>query len=332
MANIPYPILFDHVYKDYIWGGSSIAGTYGRDDTPEICAESWEVSDRPEGMSIVSNGPLAGRTLHDIVQDWGVDLLGSSVTSPVFPLLIKIIDAKKRLSLQVHPNDETALLYGGEAKTEAWAVLDTEKGSGLYAGFEKAPTPGAFRKAVEDETVEDMLNFIPVEKGVAIYIPGGRLHAIGEGCLLLEVQQNSNTTYRVYDWGRLGHDGKPRELHMEQALQVIDWEGEPGEASEPKMLLRKGKNTLWELIDSPFFRMWRRDVNDPQTVKQDGLSFAVLFAASGRLTVEIAGCSESIAAGTSCLVPAIADNYTITPEEPDSSVIEIRVPPEGTGI
>lgn len=332
MKKVPYPILFDHVYKDYIWGGSRIAEIYGRDDTPEICAESWEISDRPEGMSVVSNGSMAGLTLHDIVQELGEDLLGNSVVATSFPLLIKIIDAKKRLSLQVHPDDETALKYGGEAKTEAWAVLDTEKDSGVYAGFKEAPTPRAFRMAVEDETVENMLNFIAVKKGLAIYIPGGSLHAIGEGCLLLEVQQNSNTTYRVYDWGRLGHDGNPRELHMEQALQVIDWGGKAGKATEPKMLLRKGKNTLWELTEGPFFRMWRRDVNVPQTVKQDGLSFTVLFAASGRLAVEVAGTIETIPAGTSCLIPAIADNYTVTPEEPDSSVMEIRTPHTGARV
>lgn len=324
----PYPILFTHIYKDYIWGGDDISGIYGRSDTPEVCAESWEIADRPEGMSVIRNGHMAGRTLHEVAQDWGEDLLGTSVSSSVFPLLIKIIDANKKLSLQVHPDDHSAHNCGGEAKTEAWVILNTKKGAGVYAGFRKTPVPGAFRRAIENETVEDMLHFVEAKEGSAIYIPGGQLHAIGEGCLLLEVQQNSNTTYRVYDWGRLGHDNKPRDLHIEQAMQVIDWEGKPGEAAVPRILIKKGKNALWELTDSPFFRLWRRDINEPQTVKQDGLSFTVVFAVTGRLSIEVCGVSETITAGTSCLVPAIADDYTLTPEEPGSAAIEVRMPPK----
>ncbi|MDZ4199894.1 MAG: type I phosphomannose isomerase catalytic subunit, partial [Kiritimatiellia bacterium] len=224
----PYPLLLKPAYKNYLWGGTRIAEVYGRETPPGPVAESWEVSTRPEGMSLVLNGPLAGRTLQEAIDTMGEDLLGARAPRGQMPLLIKLIDARDRLSVQVHPDDESAALHGGEAKTEMWILLDAEPGACLFAGFRPGLARPEIEQAIREGRWTEILQTLPVRAGDAVFIPGGRVHAIGAGCLILEIQQNSNTTYRLYDWDRKGSDGKPRKLHLEQALSVIRWE-DPGE-------------------------------------------------------------------------------------------------------
>lgn len=304
----PYPLLLEPAYKDYIWGGNRIPRVFRRPLPDGIYAESWEVSTRPEGPSLVANGPLAGRTLAD-----AIPAMEHHAARTAFPLLLKLIDARERLSLQVHPDDITATRCGGEAKTEAWHVLDAAPGARVFAGFRSAMTEPSFRDAIATGRLEACLRAVPVGAGDTIFIPGGRVHAICEGCLLLEVQQNSNTTYRVYDWGRVDRDGKPRELHLEKALQVIRWEdtGEPKTRPVPR--INADGTTSMELVASPYFRLERLDLAGPLTCRHDGRSFHVLFASGMALNVEHAGGSVEVPFGRSCLIPAALREYRLLP-------------------
>ncbi|MCF7855604.1 MAG: class I mannose-6-phosphate isomerase [Candidatus Pacebacteria bacterium] len=313
MQCVAYPLLLRPVYKNYIWGGTRIAERYGRSETPDSCAESWEVSNRPEGMSVVQNGPLAGKTLHELVASCGPDLVGAKGRPDHFPLLIKLIDARERLSLQVHPNDETAAIYGGEAKTEAWYVVDADPDAKVYAGLRNPTSADTLREAIQSGGVEDMLTELPARPGKASYISGGRLHAIGEGCLLLEVQQSSNTTYRVYDWGRVDHDGTPRELHIDEAMRVIDWGDTSAVFTDPRLVAEHDGNAWWDVVTSPYFRVQKARLTAAENVLHTQDSFTVLFVTTGTVAVSANGMEERLAPGTSCLIPAAAESYDLRP-------------------
>lgn len=323
MQCVAYPLLLQPVYMDYVWGGTRLAETYGRTGTPDICAESWEVSNRPEGMSIVTNGPLAGKTLTDLVASCGKDLVGTKDRPDQFPVLIKLIDARRRLSLQVHPNDSNAALCGGDPKTEAWYVLDAAPDATVIAGLRKQTDADALRAAIDAGNAEELLMSLPAKPGTVIYIPGGRLHAIGEGCLLLEVQQSSNTTYRVYDWGRLGNDGQPRELHVDKAMQVIDWNDTSAAFDSPVLIGEHEGNRWWDMVTSPYFRIQKAQVSAPENILQTQDSFTVVFVTQGTVDIAMNGMEERLTTGTSCLIPACAESYDITPFG-TSEIITIR--------
>ena len=326
MTSELYPLRFKHVYRDYIWGGDKIVRHYDREEPPGIYAESWEVSTRPEGESIIRDGPLEGMPLRELVKTKGAELLGTEVKGDDFPLLIKLIDSKDRLSVQVHPDDETAAAYGGEAKTEMWYVLDAEPGARVYAGLRKGVTEEEFRKAIETNEFEDILIAVPVSKGDAIFIPGGLVHAIDRGCLLLEVQQNSNTTYRIYDWGRTGHDGKPRELHIDEALRVIKWEQEKKPMVEASAIEMPGHNKAWEILACPYFRMERFLVTEPMSCHNDGSSFHAIFVASGEASIGWDDLEIDVSPGTSCLMPAALKDYTLKHMDVPCELLRISVP------
>jgi mannose-6-phosphate isomerase len=315
-----YPLTFEPVYKDYIWGGDRIREVFHRDLPPGRRAESWEVSDRPEGMSIVRNGPLAGVTLQKLVAERGADLIGSAAGR--FPLLVKIIDAKDRLSVQVHPDDENAPACGGDAKTEMWYALDAPPGTQVYAGLVEGTTEARMRSALADHKVPSLLKTVPLVTGEAVFVPGGRVHAIDANNLLLEVQQNSNTTYRLYDWGRVGTDGKPRELHVEDSLRVIRWSDTAPVKCAPQAEKGCSGNAWWRILACPYFFMRRLDLARPEPMKCNG-GFHVLFAAAGRVTLEWGGGAETIGTGTSCLVPASLQDYRVVPVSPAASILVI---------
>lgn len=310
-----YPLVFKPVYKDYIWGGTRIPKLYNRAEPDGIYAESWEISTRPEGMSIVSNGHLAGRTLQELIDEFGDKLLGDSGDARTFPLLIKIIDAARNLSVQVHPDDNTAPQVGGEAKTEAWYVLDAEPGATIYAGLKPGANPAVIRESAENGTMADYLTSIPAVKGDVIYVPGGRVHAIGAGCLLLEIQQNSNTTYRLYDWNRTGPDGKKRELHLEKALKVINWKdtsnAKQGKPAIKKTNLKNG-NTITDLLKTPYFQIEKYALQSSMAFDETGDSFEILFVEEGSISIEH---QEEVVLdagpGVSILIPASILQYQV---------------------
>jgi phosphomannose isomerase type I len=218
----PYPLLLTPPIKDYIWGGSRLKTEFGFDCPGDVAAEAWILSCHPDGPSVVSNGPLAGKTLAEALAEFGSAAIGEKAAAfPDFPILIKLIDARTPLSIQVHPNDEYAAKADRSmGKTEMWYVVDCQPDAKLIYGFNTRLTSEEFRARIENGTLEEVCNQVPVHKGDVFFIEAGTLHAIGAGILIAEVQQNSNSTYRVYDYGRLGADGKPRPLHIDKAVDV----------------------------------------------------------------------------------------------------------------
>lgn len=320
-----YPLVFTPVYKDYLWGGDRIIRRYCRSAPPGIYAESWEISDRPEGMSVAANGPLAGRPLDELVRDYGSRLLGTLGPPGRFPLLIKILDARERLSVQVHPDGAAAAAFGGEAKSEAWYVLDAEPDAMVFAGVKPGVAPEQFRRALAAGAVADLLNAIPVVAGDVVFIPGGRLHAVGAGCLLLEVQQNSDTTFRIFDWNRVGGDGKPRALHVDQALRVMRWRDaaatllrEPPEAPEA--------GVIRERLVAPHFRLDQMAVGGSLACSTGGRSFHILFVAKGAVQVKAGGAIVAAAAGTTLLIPAAVDAYAVAGQGAAARVLRVSLP------
>ena len=217
-----YPLLLKPPIKDYIWGGTRLQTEYGFNTDKEKAAEGWMLSCHKDGESKVLNGAFAGKTLAEALTTLGKEALGKNAQNfSEFPILIKLIDAKDKLSVQVHPDDEYALKVENEyGKNEMWYVIDCEEGASLIYGFNKQIEKDEFERRIKDNTLNEVCNFVPVKKGDVFFITAGTLHAIGEGILIAEVQQSSNSTYRVSDYGRLGADGKPRPLHIEKALAV----------------------------------------------------------------------------------------------------------------
>ena len=226
---IPTVIRFDPVYQTRVWGGRTLETRFGRTlpekNTP--FGESWEISAREEADTVVvTEGELCGKTLTEL---WGNRSLHSSIFGPDapdqerFPLLCKILDARQKLSIQVHPPHAVAETLGGEAKSEVWFIADADPGAKLYVGIKEGVTRESFSEAIARGIAEEAVHVVEPEKGDYIFIESGRLHAIGEGLVIYEIQQNSDTTYRVYDWNRMGLDGKPRELHVEESMQCIDF-------------------------------------------------------------------------------------------------------------
>ena len=218
-----YPMKLIAPLKDYLWGGMRLRDEYGKETQLTKVAESWELSCHKDGKSVIANGVAAGQTLAEWLAAEGADALGTNAAKfPYFPLIIKLIDAHDNLSVQVHPDDDYALRVEGEyGKTEMWYIVDCEEGAELLYGFQHEITKEEFRRRIEEGTLLDVVRRVPVKKGDVFFIPAGTLHAIGKGILICEIQQNSNTTYRIYDYGRVGTDGKPRDLHIDKALDVV---------------------------------------------------------------------------------------------------------------
>jgi len=310
MNNSLYPMTFKPVYKDYPWGGSRIPRTFNRDMPEGIYAESWEISDRDDGMSIVANGPLEGKTIREILQEKPQEIMGSNINGTKFPLLIKLIDANQKLSVQVHPNDRAAAMFGGEAKTEMWYLLG-DNPTQVYCGLNDGITKESFQQAIADGTSGDAMRPVPVQKNSVVFVRGGRVHAIDAGCLILEIQQNSNTTYRLYDWDRVGNDGRPRDLHIEQAIDVIDWSNNKNPLVEPRMLVDTDTFQCQEILKCEYFQLEKLAFTAPLEVPMSGKTFHALFVSEGKATIEWEGGSLSAPAGTSVLVPAALPTYTL---------------------
>lgn len=211
-------------FKDYIWGGHRLVEEYHKAYEGKILAESWELSCHPDGLSTIVNGVNAGKTLEEYIQENGKQVLGSHCQRfSQFPILIKFIDAKENLSIQVHPNNQYALEHEHQyGKTEMWYVMDCGEGAYLYYGFRREISKEEFRQRIQEDTLLEVLNPVPVQKGDVLFIEAGTIHAIGKDIVIAEIQQNSNVTYRVYDYGRVGKDGKKRDLHIEKALAVTN--------------------------------------------------------------------------------------------------------------
>jgi mannose-6-phosphate isomerase len=221
----PKLLRFAPIYQERVWGGHAMRDALGRALPPGApMGESWEIVDRPEAQSNVSGGPWAGRALREIMERDTTAVMGPQWAAAArFPILVKWLDARERLSLQVHPPAAVAKQLGGEPKTENWYVAEAAPGAGLLAGLKRGVTRAQFEAALRGGALEPLVHRLPVRPGDNLFVPSGRLHAIDAGLLILEIQQNSDTTYRVYDWGRVGLDGRPRALHVAESLQCIDF-------------------------------------------------------------------------------------------------------------
>ena len=271
-------------FKDYIWGGTIIKNKFGIEDM-DIVAEAWVLSTHKDGQSVVDGGALNGKSLTEAVNLSGEKALGKKAAAfEMFPQMLKIIDAEQSLSIQVHPSDEYALRNEGQyGKTEMWYILDAKEGAGIYYGVKKDCTKEELQKAIDENKIEDVLRFVPCKKGESYFIPSGTLHAIGSGLLIAEVQQNSNVTYRVYDFGRLGADGKPRELHTEKALKVSNLTPMKDEKEKTAEIIPCGKKTV--LSSCPYFEAVKIDIDGEYTLKPDD-SFVCVFIIEGEGEIE----------------------------------------------
>ncbi len=279
------PIRFRPVYQTRVWGGRTLANSFGRDlPDAQPYGESWELSAREDVDTVIQGSHFPGNSLRGL---WKDDTQRPQIFGPdapdaeEFPLLCKILDAQDRLSIQVHPPAEIAPELGGEPKTEVWFIAEAEPGAELYVGFRSGTTKEQFAQALEDGTVEDFVHRIPVSSGDYIFIPSGRLHAIGAGLLIYEIQQSSDTTYRVFDWNRMGLDGQPRELHIEQSLACIDFDD-----FEPTM--DGGAETEDALLcECPHFRLERHQLPAGESISTvTGGRFAIMTVVSGELAME----------------------------------------------
>jgi len=221
-----YPLKFHPIFKERVWGGRKLEELFEKKLPPNApIGESWEITHRPEGVSVIANGSLAGKNLHWLMEHHSQELLGPARSQDGrFPLLIKILDAREKLSLQVHPPARLAAQLGGEPKTEMWYIAHAQAGAELYVGLRRGVSRAEFERRIRDGTVADCFHRVEVKAGDVMFLPSGRVHAIGAGVVIFEIQQNSDTTYRVFDWNRVGLDGKPRELHVAQSLQCIDFD------------------------------------------------------------------------------------------------------------
>ena len=298
-------LTFQPLYKERIWGGRNLESLYGRRLPPGLpIGESWEISDRPGDVSIVAGGPWKGKSLHDIMTERPVELLGPLPATPKrFPLLIKIIDAQDRLSLQVHPPAAQAAQLGGEPKTEMWYVVHAGPGAELLAGLKRGVTRAEFEKQLARGAVADCFHRIPVQAGDALFLPSGRVHAIGGRTMIFEIQQNSDTTYRVFDWNRLDAAGRPRALHVAESLASIDFtDFEP--SLLPAAVAPGHPGTLRPLVKDKLFQVaWRR-LPAGESLPLGGGRMNILGVVEGTLRVNDMDESAALPAGGFCLVPA----------------------------
>lgn len=302
------PFKLSPAYKDYLWGGNNLKAEYGKDTTCTPLAESWELSAHPDGENIIQSGELKGMSFAEFVKKYPKEWSKEADETTEFPILVKLIDAKKSLSIQVHPNDEYAYRVEGEqGKNEMWIILQAEPNAFLYYGFEKPVDKEEFAQRIENNTLTEILHKQPVKPGEVYYIPAGTIHAIGEGIVLAEVQQSSNSTYRVYDFGRLGADGKPRPLHVQKALDVTQLkpavEGAPG--AKPA-----DSNSPEVLADSEYFVVKRVYLKDEYKVKPQG-EFIALLCVDGQASLSADGMELSLKKGETIFIPATSPEVTL---------------------
>ena len=289
--------------KDYLWGGRRLITDYGKITDKEKAAESWELSTHPDGESTVKDGKFAGMTLSEYIKNnGGAECIGSRAAGfDFFPILIKLIDAKDNLSIQVHPDDEYALRVEGEyGKTEMWYIVDCEPDSYLYYGVNREVTKDEFRERIENNTLLEILNKVPVKKGDVFFMPSGTIHAICSGILICEVQQNSNTTYRVYDYDRRGADGKPRELHIEKAIDVSQLTPSVIEDTKDSNVLAKCE----------YFTVKKVSCNGNADFIIDDSCFRSITVTEGGGTLTLNGITTSVTKGETLFIPA--QNATVS--------------------
>jgi mannose-6-phosphate isomerase len=320
-----YPLKFKPVFKDKIWGGDKIKSVMGLDYAPLAnCGEAWVLSGVEGNPSIVSNGFLAGNELNELLEVYMYDLVGDQVYEKYgneFPVLIKLIDAHDWLSIQVHPDDELAAARKiGRGKTEFWYILDSDPDAQLISGFNKKIDKTQYLEHLQSKTLTEVMNFEKVAAGDVFYMPAGRVHALGPGVLLAEIQETSDTTYRIYDWDRVDSEGKSRDLHIDEALDAISFEVQ----DKYKTDYPKGKDKSVSLVHSEHFN------SNLISIEQHGIekdyssldSFVALLCAEGAVEIRCREQEYKLSLGELILIPAIIENILITPLQ-KSQLLEV---------
>lgn len=326
MANL-YPLKFKPQYINKIWGGNRFSKILNRSDAPsENCGESWEISSIEGNISIVANGELAGNSLQDIIEIYMDELVGEKVFDKfglTFPLLFKLIDANENLSIQVHPNDELAKeRHNSYGKTELWYVLESDDNAQLIAGFNQSVTRDSFIEHFVDKRLPELMKIDRVKRGDAFFIPAGRIHAICKGTFLVEIQQTSDITYRIFDYNRTDEDGNPRDLHVEMALDAIDYTY----ATDYKLRYSNEKNSTNQLASCEYFTA--NHIIFDQVIEKDYYqtdSFVVYMCLSGNFSIEYDGGQIDVFNGETILIPACLKEITLTPNSANAEILEVYI-------
>ncbi|MEO7166586.1 MAG: type I phosphomannose isomerase catalytic subunit [Spartobacteria bacterium] len=311
---LPPPLTFEPLFQERAWGGRRLESAFGKKlPLGKQIGESWEIVDRPEAQSVVRQGSWRGRTLHELWSDQRQEIFGDGLLeAPRFPILAKLLDAREKLSLQVHPGAEIAAGLGGEPKTEMWYFAATDPGAEIFAGLRRGVERGRLEQAVRDGEGADLVHRIAPRTGDAFFVPSGRLHAIGAGNLLIEIQQNSDTTFRLFDWNRGARDGAPRPLQISEALQSIHFDD-----FEPELIRPEGAR----LVRCPYFEVEKWDLDRPRPASERG-AFALFVCLSGALEAN----GLCLAPGEFFLVPANAAATVLQPAAPATSLLRITLP------
>jgi len=331
-----YPLKFRPMFKERIWGGRELERLFRKPLPPaQKIGESWELADRDDNNSVIANGRYAGKTFRWLLEHHAREILGKTPTPqnssapfysptppptsqvsgfspPPFPLLVKWLDARDLLSVQVHPPASIATQLGGEPKTEMWWIADAAPDAVIYFGLKRGVTRETFSAAIQNGSVADLLHKVPAKRGDVFFIPSGRIHALGAGIVLLEIQQNSDTTYRVFDWNRKDKSGKPRDLHIEQALQCIDFTD-----YEPTKSALNPQSSV--LVTCELFTARHFSLSETRADRCDGTTFQILCQLSGssliasRTTPPHERFEETLVTGEIALLPAALSNFRIEP-------------------
>lgn len=311
-----YPLKFKTIYRDKIWGGTRLLPLFGKDFSPlPNCGETWELSGVRDHVSVVGNGFLAGNELNELVEIYMGELVGEKVYDRFgndFPLLVKLIDTNEFLSIQVHPGDEYALKkHQSAGKTEMWYVLNAEPGAEIICGFNRAVDQETYLRHLEQKSLREILNVEKAAPGDVFYIPAGRIHAIGAGITLVEIQQTSDVTYRVYDWDRQDEKGQYRDLHTDDALEVMDFNHYPAYKTDYTVSAKGSVN----LVSSPYFTTNLISLSHKRETDYMFLdSFVILVCLEGSLQINYSGGSEHLKAGEVILIPAELKSLEFLPE------------------
>jgi mannose-6-phosphate isomerase len=312
-SEITTPLAFQPIFIERIWSGRRLESIFGKKLPPQKrIGESWEIVDRPEAQSVVARGPLKGKTLHELWTEHRPSIFGDVPSAARFPLLIKLLDAREKLSLQVHPPEHIAKKLGGEPKTEFWYVAAADPGAEILLGFREPITRNQLQKALLNGTAADCVHKISVKTGDAAFLPSGRLHALSAGNVLIEIQQNSDTTYRVFDWNRVDNNGMSRELHIEQALQSIDFED-----VQPKLSQLEGEL----LITHKLFEVQKWHLDKLREAAPLG-KFAIVCCISGSVRC----CDTDLLPGEFFLIPAKLQDRRLKAAAPDTSLLRVTIP------
>lgn len=323
-----YPLKFEPVFKDYIWGGLKLKEKFNKNIPKDFtrCAESWEISAVQGNISVVSNGFLAGNNLQELVEVYMGDLVGEKIYDQFgveFPILVKLIDASDILSIQVHPDDVIAReKHHAYGKTEMWYVIESDPNAQIITGFNSNITSQQYQEHLKNNTLKSILNYEQALAGDAFFIPAGRIHAIGKGLLLAEIQQTSDITYRIYDWNRVDKNGKPRELHTDLALDVLDFK----KYDNYKINKPTAPNSTTELVSCTYFNINKLSFNKSIEKDYNSLdSFVIYLCLEGNVSIYYGnGRSESIEKGETVLIPADLKEISLIPSN-FATILEVFI-------